>query len=72
MDFSGWSVVTSRRRSGPPSPKSTRVALTLYKDAAAKAGTPADAAGAATAKLLFERIPAGQYFKSADGRWLKK
>ena len=69
MDFSGGSVVTSRRRSGPPSPKSTRVALTLYKEAAAKAGTPADAA---TAKLLFERIPAGQYFKSADGRWLKK
>jgi uncharacterized protein YdbL (DUF1318 family) len=43
-----------------------------FKEAGAKAGTPADAAGAATAKLLFERIPAGQFYKTADGRWLKK
>ena len=43
-----------------------------FKEAGAKAGTPADAAGAATAKLLFERLPAGQFYKTADGRWLKK
>lgn len=43
-----------------------------FKEAAAKAGTPVEAAGAATAKQLLDRMPAGQYYRTADGRWLRK
>ena len=43
-----------------------------FKDAAAKAGTSVDAAGAAVGKQLFDRLPAGQFYRTADGRWAKK
>jgi uncharacterized protein YdbL (DUF1318 family) len=44
----------------------------VFREAAAKAGTTADAAGVATARTIFERIPAGQYYQGADGRWVRK
>lgn len=43
-----------------------------FKDAAAKAGTSVDVAGAAVGKQLFDRLPAGQYYRTAEGRWAKK
>jgi uncharacterized protein YdbL (DUF1318 family) len=43
-----------------------------FQAAAAKAGTPVEAAAAATGKQLIDRLPAGQYYKGADGRWVKK
>lgn len=43
-----------------------------FREAAAKAGTPVEAAGAATAKQLFDRMPAGQYYKPANGSWMRK
>ena len=43
-----------------------------FKDAAAKAGTSVEAAGAAVGKQLFDRLPAGQFYRTADGRWAKK
>lgn len=43
-----------------------------FKDTAAKTGVAADAAGAAVAKQLFDRLPAGYHYRTADGRWLKK
>ncbi len=43
-----------------------------FKEAAAKAGTTVEAAGAAVGKQLFDRLPAGQYYLTADGRWAKK
>ena len=43
-----------------------------FRDAAAKAGTSVDVAGAAVGKQLFDRLPAGQYYRTADGRWAKK
>ena len=43
-----------------------------FQEAAAKAGTPVDAAAAATGKQLIDRVPAGQFYKGADGRWVKK
>ena len=44
----------------------------VFRDAAAKAGTTADAAGVSAARTIFERIPAGHYYQNADGRWLRK
>jgi uncharacterized protein YdbL (DUF1318 family) len=43
-----------------------------FRDAAAKAGTSVEVAGAAVGKQLFDRLPAGQYYRTADGRWAKK
>lgn len=43
-----------------------------FQEAATKAGTPVDAAAAATGKQLIDRLPAGQFYKGADGRWVKK
>lgn len=43
-----------------------------FRDAAAKAGTSVEVAGAAVGKQLFERLPAGQYYRTADGRWVRK
>jgi uncharacterized protein YdbL (DUF1318 family) len=43
-----------------------------FKEAAAKAGTSVEAAGAAVGKQLFDRLPAGQYYRTADGRWARK
>jgi len=44
----------------------------VFREAAAKAGTTADAAGVAAARTIFERIPAGHYYQGADGRWVQK
>lgn len=43
-----------------------------FREAAAKAGTSVDVAGAAVGKQLFERLPAGQFYRTVDGRWAKK
>ncbi len=43
-----------------------------YGDAAAKTGVTAAAAGEATARQLFARLPPGAYFKPAGGGWQKK
>jgi len=44
----------------------------VYKDTAAKTGVTAEAAGQATARQLFARVPAGQMYKPLDGAWTKK
>ncbi|PVM85808.1 YdbL family protein [Caulobacter endophyticus] len=44
----------------------------VYKDTAAKTGVTADAAGQATAKQLYSRLAAGQYWKPLGGGWVKK
>jgi uncharacterized protein len=44
----------------------------VFREAAAKAGTTADAAGVSAAATIFTRIPAGQFYRSADGRWQRK
>jgi uncharacterized protein len=44
----------------------------VYKDTAAKTGVTADAAGQATAKQLYARLAAGQYWKPLGGGWVKK
>jgi len=43
-----------------------------FREAAAKAGTTVEAAGAAVGKQLFDRLPAGQFYRTADGRWARK
>jgi uncharacterized protein YdbL (DUF1318 family) len=43
-----------------------------FREAAAKAGTSVEVAGAAVGKQLFDRLPAGQFYRTADGRWAKK
>lgn len=43
-----------------------------YKDIAAKTGVTAEAAGQATAKQLYSRLPPGQFWKPLDGGWVKK
>jgi uncharacterized protein len=44
----------------------------VYRDAAAKSGVTPAAAGEAAAKQIFERIPAGQYYKPLRGAWTRK
>lgn len=44
----------------------------VYKDTAAKTGVTVDAAGQATAKQLYARLGAGQYWKPLGGGWTKK
>lgn len=44
----------------------------VYQETAAKSGVSVDAAGEATAKLLFDKMPAGQFYKPLDGNWTKK
>lgn len=44
----------------------------LYAETAAKTGVTADAAGQATARQLYARIPAGQWFKPLGGGWTRK
>lgn len=44
----------------------------VYADTAAKTGVTADAAGQATARQLYDRIPAGQWYKPLGGSWTKK
>lgn len=43
-----------------------------FRDAAAKAGTSVEVAAAAVGKQLFDRLPAGQFYRTAEGRWAKK
>jgi uncharacterized protein YdbL (DUF1318 family) len=44
----------------------------LYADTAAKTGVTAAAAGQATARQLYDRIPAGQWYRPLGGGWTKK
>ncbi len=44
----------------------------VYQDTAAKTGVSLQAAGEATAKLLFDKMPAGQYYKPLNGDWTTK
>lgn len=43
-----------------------------YKDIAAKTGVTEQAAGEATARQLFARLPAGGYYKPLGGSWMRK
>ncbi len=44
----------------------------VYRETAARTGVTVDAAGQATAQQLFARLPAGQYFKTLTGMWVRK
>lgn len=44
----------------------------VFASTAAKSGVTPDAAGEATAQVLFQKIPSGQYFKPLGGSWTKK
>ena len=44
----------------------------VYADTAAKTGVTAEAAGQATARQLYDRIPAGQWYKPLGGSWTVK
>lgn len=43
-----------------------------YADIASKTGVSPSAAGEATARQLFARMPPGQWYKPLDGSWTKK
>ncbi len=43
-----------------------------YRDAAAKTGVTAEAAGEAAYRQLLARMPAGQFYKPAGGGWTRK
>ena len=43
-----------------------------YQAIAAKTGVSPAAAGQATARELFGRLPPGQYYRGADGAWRRK
>jgi uncharacterized protein YdbL (DUF1318 family) len=43
-----------------------------YRDTASKTGVTPEAAGQATARQLFARLPSGQYYKPLDGAWMRK
>jgi len=44
----------------------------LYAQTAAKTGVTVEAAGQATARQLYGRIPAGQWYKPLGGGWTRK
>jgi uncharacterized protein YdbL (DUF1318 family) len=44
----------------------------VYAETAAKTGVTAEAAGQATARQLYDRIPAGQWYKPLGGSWTRK
>ncbi len=44
----------------------------VYRETAARTGVTVEAAGQATAQQLFARLPAGQYFKTLTGMWVRK
>ncbi|WP_369058135.1 YdbL family protein [Caulobacter sp. 73W] len=44
----------------------------VYRDIAAKTGVTPEAAGQAAARQLFDRLPAGAWYKPAGGAWAKK
>ena len=43
-----------------------------FRDAASKTGVTVDAAAGATAVQLIGRVPVGQYFREASGKWVRK
>ena len=43
-----------------------------YKDIAAKTGVAEAAAGEATARQLFDRLPPGAFYKPLGGSWTRK
>jgi uncharacterized protein YdbL (DUF1318 family) len=43
-----------------------------YKDIAARTGVSEQAAGEATARQLFDRLPSGAYYKPLGGSWTRK
>jgi len=43
-----------------------------FADAAAKTGVPIDAAAGAAARQLIARTPPGQFYRNADGAWVRK
>ena len=43
-----------------------------YREAAARTGVTAAAAGEATARQLEARLPSGQFFRTVDGRWERR
>jgi uncharacterized protein len=43
-----------------------------YREAAGRSGVSPEAAGQATARQLAARLPPGQYFRTADGRWERR
>ncbi|HEX6860382.1 MAG TPA: DUF1318 domain-containing protein [Caulobacteraceae bacterium] len=43
-----------------------------YAETAAKTGVTAEAAGQATARQLYSRIPPGQWYKPLGGGWMRK
>jgi uncharacterized protein len=44
----------------------------VYRDIASKTNVSPAAAGQATANELFQRLPAGQYFRPVNGNWTRK
>jgi uncharacterized protein YdbL (DUF1318 family) len=63
--------------SAPPSVKAAMDDINAgrakaYADIAAKTGVTAQAAGEATARQLFARLPSGQYYKPLGGAWARK
>ena len=44
----------------------------VYRDIAGKTGVTPEAAGQAAARQLFDRLPAGAWYKPAGGNWSKK
>lgn len=44
----------------------------VYQNTAASTGVTTEAAGEATAQMLFQRMPPGQYYKPLGGGWIQK
>jgi uncharacterized protein YdbL (DUF1318 family) len=44
----------------------------LYAESASRTGVTAEAAGQATARQLYDRIPAGQWYRPLGGSWMRK
>jgi uncharacterized protein len=44
----------------------------VFRDIAAKTRVSPEAAGQATATELFQRLPAGQFYRPLNGNWTKK
>lgn len=44
----------------------------VYAETAAKTGVTAEAAGQATARQLYDRIPVGHWYKPLGGSWTRK
>lgn len=64
-DQGGGSIIASMQRIN-----AGRAAA--YRATAAKTGVTAEAAGQATAQVLYGRLPAGEWYRPAGGNWTKK